>query len=295
MDRTALVLYLENVRDLEILKKRIEDLWNQELYRYQKDLNDFPTKLVKPTIESENLKLENSFYIWIMIAFISLIPFLAMSSGTGLAAEAGSFLFGISLFISVIASIFCFIGAVSDREERKKTNEYKKLEFQDNVVTVQANKNYIQKRKIEWNQVDTYYKNQYSKADAILNRFYDMNIIPQQFRGASGACYLYDYMSSSGESFQLALISNQIEESIKRIEARLDSISRQLSQVLYQQRVIREENRDEINRRITHDKNMINTLNKMEKNQRNIEEYSRLSANYNEAAALFSLATYLKY
>ena len=155
--------------------------------------------------------------------------------------------------------------------------------------------NYIQKRKIEWNQVDTYYKNQYSKADAILNRFYDMNIIPQQFRGASGECYLYDYMSSSGESFQLALISNQIEESIKRIEARLDSISRQLSQVLYQQRVIREENREEINRRISHDKNMINTLNKMEKNQRNIEEYSRLSANYNEAAALFSLATYLKY
>lgn len=47
MDRTALVLSLENVRDLEILKKRIEDLWNQELYRYQKDLNDFPTKLVK--------------------------------------------------------------------------------------------------------------------------------------------------------------------------------------------------------------------------------------------------------
>ena len=32
----------------------------------------------------------------------------------------------------------------------------------------------------------------------------------------------------------------------------------------------------------------------MENRQENIEAYSRLSANYNEAAALFSLATYLK-
>ena len=74
----------------------------------------------------------------------------------------------------------------------------------------------------------------------------------------------------------------------------LDYISQQLSEVLYQQRVIRDENRIEVSRRIASDKNMLNTLKALENRQSNIEEYSRLSTNYSEAAALFSLATYLK-
>ena len=39
---------------------------------------------------------------------------------------------------------------------------------------------------------------------------------------------------------------------------------------------------------------MIARLKKMENSQRNIEEYSRLSANYNEAQTLISMADYLK-
>ena len=48
MDREALVLYLENVRDLEVIRDRINRLWNYEKDRYQLDGNTHFTEVSKP-------------------------------------------------------------------------------------------------------------------------------------------------------------------------------------------------------------------------------------------------------
>ena len=302
-NRDALVLYLENVRDLEILKNRIASLWEQESDRYKRDLNDYPTEVKKPTIKNEALELGSGFFTFFVLGFLSILGVLFSAARTDYnktgwlvshLAELGVGLFIFLILISLIGTLICLFGAISDRNEIKQENKEIEKWYQDALITARTNQSYINKRSKEWEKANAFYRRQYSKADLILNNFYAMNIIPKQFRGASGACYLYDYMSSSKESFQMALISNQIEEGIKRIEARLAYISRQLGEVLYQQRVMRDENREEINRRIEHDNHMINSLKAMENRQENIEAYSRLSANYNEAAALFSLATYLK-
>ncbi len=297
MNRSALILYLENVRDLEILKIRIKDLWKKEADRYSKDLSDFPTEVEKPRIEAVRFKPDGLNIFCIIFALVSLVTLIHFMINPEEINNDNFWLLGPGvcfIFFGLLGGIG-LKNSFDEMNQAKRQNEDNKKWYMDALVTAKANKNYLNKRSKEWDAINTFYEDQYSKADAILDGFYNMNIIPKQFRGASGACYLYDYMSSSNESFQMALISNQIEEGIKRIEARLNYISCQISEVLYQQRVIRAENRAEVNRRIEHDKNMINTFKSMESRQANIEEYSRLSANYNEAAALFSLATYLKY
>ena len=47
MDRQALVLYLENVRDLEVVKSRINELWDRERYFYNEEYNNHPTSVGK--------------------------------------------------------------------------------------------------------------------------------------------------------------------------------------------------------------------------------------------------------
>ena len=121
-----------------------------------------------------------------------------------------------------------------------------------------------------------------------------MNIVPVQFRKFSAINYIYDYMNTSGESFRDALFSQQMEEGIRRIESKLDEIIDSIQMIILQQRVIYDSNRDDINRIQDQNNKMIDSLKKIENDQKNIQEYTRLSANYNRAQAFISMARYLR-
>lgn len=109
----------------------------------------------------------------------------------------------------------------------------------------------------------------------LLNKFYHMNIIPKpyrdnsidRYRSLATACYLYDYMSSGQESYEMALISNQIEDGIRRIEAKLDTIIKQLNNVIYQQRVMNDQNREFIKSQIDQNNRMIDSIKRIESSQ----------------------------
>ena len=101
-------------------------------------------------------------------------------------------------------------------------------------------------------------------------------------------------MSTSQQSFEMALLSNQIEDGIRRIEARLDIIAGNLRTVIWQQRVMRDENRQKYYRQDDQYNRMLDSLKRMEGNQKSIEEYTRLSAYYNETQGIIANAYYLR-
>ena len=282
MDRQALVLYLENVRDLEVVKSRINELWDRERYFYNEEYNNHPTSVGNKPEEEE-------------ISIIEIVLFIICLAWTvfWLFGVIESSLTGGTIWAYLILGAFAAVGLAGIRAFLRhfhavKTNNKNNKENYNRVVRIaEANKPLVAKLQNEWNQKNNYYKSQYEKADAILSKFYEMNIIPIQYRKLSAACYLYDFMNSSQESFQMALLSNQIEDGIRRIETRLNEIINRLDDVIYQQRVMKDGQINQNNRMIEH-------LKRMESSQRNIEEYSRLSANYNEAQAFISMAYYLK-
>ena len=53
MDRQALVLYLENVRDLEVVENRIKHILSSEKYRYQRDINELREEMAWDAAEAE--------------------------------------------------------------------------------------------------------------------------------------------------------------------------------------------------------------------------------------------------
>ena len=306
MDRKALVLYLENVRDLEVTKYKINQLWGYEKYKYNSSLKSTSVKKPEPKESDLSYILYGVLLVICIFVFIKAGKYLTSGSDEGffdeiiggiigLGACALSFGLGIISFMVVITTLL-------DENKNKKKYKSALVQYEKDLKIANQNKVYNASKQKEWEEINRYYSNEYNKADTILKDFYAMNIIPKPYRdnginknrSLATACYLYDYMSSGRESFQMALLSNQIEDGIRRIEAKLDEIIKRLDMVIYQQRVIRDENRQSVQRQVNQNNRMLDSLQRMENNQQNIEEYSRLSANYNRAQAFISMAYYLK-
>lgn len=66
---------------------------------------------------------------------------------------------------------------------------------------------------------------------ALLQKAYDANIIPQQFRNIEGVYYLYDYLSTSNQSLSEALMQANLEA----IKSKLDNMIKLQSAQIIQQ------------------------------------------------------------
>lgn len=300
VERTALIFYLENVRDLEVVKDKVLRLWNYEYSLYQRDCNNHPIEVMEPQLTEKCTG--NIIGSLIALFVVSVLDFKAIRYCIAL---QGADFWGrldyllmvpivVLLSIGVIWCLVYLIKFINMESEAKKSNSLKEEQYKKDCLTAISNKEYLNKISEEWNRKNHYYESERDRIDAVLKKFYDMNIIPLQYRKLSAVCYLYDYMSSSQESYQMALISNQIEDGIRRIEAKLDEIIDRLDAIIWEQKVIRDDNRRNVERQIDQNNRMIDSLKNLEDSSKNIEEYSRLSANYNEAQAIIGMAYYLK-
>ena len=78
MDRVALVFYLENVRDLEVVKYKIKQLWNGEKKKYKNDLYQHPTVAQEPELRESYVGdlIFYSIILAILIIHLYLIKFI---------------------------------------------------------------------------------------------------------------------------------------------------------------------------------------------------------------------------
>lgn len=292
MDRTALVFYLQNIRDLEVVKYSINKKIEQEEFKFQKEKANNPTKVNEKDYYSEDYSPILLSVIGMIICAIAANYCIGHSDRPGgILMALGFFLVFVPLFVIALSGVITHTKTLLEAIEHNKKNDER---YRKEVATAEKNKMYLSQIEKTKNKTIAYLKNELNKVDSCLNKFYSMNIIPKQYRDLSPVCYLYDYMSTSQQSFEMALLSNQIEDGIRRIEARLDIIAGNLRTVIWQQRVMRDENRQNYYRQDDQYNRMLDSLKRMEGNQKNIEEYTRLSAYYNEAQGIIANAYYLR-
>ena len=302
MDRKALVLYLRNVRDLEVARRIVGVSYNNEKNAYDRAIEQKRegTNAIHKTPEFKYERPGGCFILCLAVVILGVATIALGKYGIAIGdikEEQMEWVWPV-----VLLDILIFgIGAMVLFPGRKKTqkDKYDREIAQIKKDNLNASNNNraisqsINSLKSEWSRKDEIYKKEYNKLTSLLQSFYNMNIIPIQYRKLSAACYLYDFMSTSQESFQMALISNQIEEGIRRIEAKLDVITDLIREELYQTRLMREENRRQVQQTIDQNNRMLKQLQSIESNTYEAAQYAELSANYNKANAYFSLARYL--
>ena len=307
MDRRALVLYLQNVRDLEVAKAILFQKKDDIINREDDELSKNPENVSyreesypdEPTWGTGCALCIIIFLIFSAIWFIFLLLFtggLKDKDYPPIIDEIMviSFFVGIAL-IFIFFVYMCISDNVDYRKECNSVNE--RNEYRKSMAEKTANSNIAIRNKIinDYKPLIQDYDNKIDEVNVILQNFYNMNLIPIQYRNNLAAVqYIYEFMSSTQANYSDMLINAKLEEGIQRLESKLGQIMSKLSELVYETRCMKNDMNNGLSQVINQNKQMLLSLERTEKNTYDAALYAELSANYSKANAYFSLANYLK-
>lgn len=143
------------------------------------------------------------------------------------------------------------------------------------------------------NQFNDIHSTDYKKVKALLKEAYDINIIPSPFRNLHAIQYLYDFIKTSGESLQTAMLHADLNE----IKKKLDKIIQQQEEIIINQSIMMAQNRSLLQSNQEYLKKldgMGKSLSSIKESANSTSVYASIAANNAKAAAFISLANYIK-
>lgn len=180
------------------------------------------------------------------------------------------------VFVSIGVTIILvlFVAAVTTVINVKKRYDYNKLKRADEERV--SNEQKLKEQLIAENEHSI---ERLKELNTVLSTNYAINIIPQQFRNIDGVCYLYDYLSTSRESFQSALVNFNMN----KMNLNMQKIAGIQSEMLIQQYIT--------NARILdvkkQNKDMLNKLQAIEENTEIAAKYSAMNEANTRTIAFF--------
>lgn len=301
MKREALLVYLQDLRDLEVAKYQIEKMIKN---------NNFIKTVTLQNIQCEIDIAEKANYwklpnqpepVWLIMEIMGIILIF------------GSFFFrwlGIPL-IDMICMVIGVLGTIiwgvlcvceykryiKEKKEVKLHNIKEKERLEMVVPSIIKDKHELQQKIIkESNSKEQYLKNELEKVVVLLKESYSLNIIASTYRNLASIYYIYEYMSTSQSSLEDTFIHEHMENGIKRIENKLDIIIEQNRELIFSVRQI-EVNTHKTVKQTTEMLTMLQqnleSQQRTEQNTLEAAQYAAICATYSKTNAFFSMANYL--
>ncbi|MBE6875476.1 MAG: hypothetical protein E7496_01930 [Ruminococcus sp.] len=132
----------------------------------------------------------------------------------------------------------------------------------------------IKKLEQEINQLIAEIEAEQNQLKSALSRAYSANIIPLQFRNIEGVYYLYDYLSTSQQSLQSALI-----------QANLDAIKKKLDEIISNQGEMILQQAQTNKMLFSQNQQMIASLQRIQESAVNTEQNSLVASQYAQISA----------
>lgn len=264
MNREALVLYLQQIRNLEVTKVCLTDKFQQVSKSMKEEIQRCQEKSFP---EKEDNKEELTIPIILILIALGIF---AVSLSLIVQGNTTAFLGICIAFFPLILGIGIIVTTSSARKEKYlQYNAQQQKASEKNEIHIQLlNKKLIRASK--------QYHKEFEEAENLLSKLYGLNIIPNQYRNLASIYYLYDYMSSSNATLEETLMHEHMENGIQRLEAKMDT----MTSVLYD---ILEETR-RISRTLPllakQNEQMLASLERNEQNSRLAAQYASLSAYY---------------
>ncbi len=124
------------------------------------------------------------------------------------------------------------------------------------------------------------------EAKSLLEKAYNINIIPKQFRNIYAIWFIYDYISTSTESLSAAFLHCDLD----KIKQKLDTIIEQQKEIIINQRILMAQNAQMIEQ----NQQTLNKLASIEQNTERAAQYAEIASNNAEACAWIGMANYIK-
>lgn len=123
-------------------------------------------------------------------------------------------------------------------------------------------------------------------AAELLEKEYDLDIIPKQYRNISAIYFLHDFISTSNETLTTALPRCNLD----KIQQQLDSVIQQQKESIINQAIIISQNEEKIRQ----NQQTLNRLAAIERNTANGAKYAKIAANNAETCAWIGVANYIQ-
>lgn len=311
IDRQALLSHLYDVRALELTKNKLTTQINSNTNQINR--LGYKMALKKPNVRGKvSLCFILSFLVCIVVfgilgatAFseyitdkVSVDPIFDDFSGFYLykyfgneplrspeyiyiVPEQPNFNMFLLISLCVSAVLSAVMAIITAFVRLKKFSEYKKRKRTDDVRVESE----LRQRQALIGENDKCIS-ELKELDTVLAQNYSINIIPSQFRNVEGICYLYDYLSTSRESFQSALINFNMN----RLNINMQQMIRMQGEMLIQQYVT--------NARLADVKNqnsaMLSRLSAIEQNTEFAAKYAAMNEMNTRTISFFKTYEFLR-
>lgn len=332
INRKALLVYLQNIRDLEIAKYVINTQYKNKELQYKKNDSYYRTQAnyIKPNLAEFNWEdpRKSNFVLFILIIGMVLCVLLGRYGLNHLGSVGGIFWFvddiiGYILgyggyFLAIVIAVLlikCIQGTIQETKKYdKKKKEVEKYNQQEIARTEQYNmqqqekyKNFpvlLQQNQQNWERDKSFLLAERTKVKNLLTEAYSINIIPLPYRDLAPIYYIYNYLSTSQATLEQALMHEHMERGIEKLASKMDIIIAQNAELIFNTREI-SNNTDRISGQISGISNnmkqisnsniqILESCRRNEKNTEQAAQYAAIAAQYAKADAYFQYAAYLK-
>ena len=299
MDRGALRLYLQNVRDLEVARYVLKRKHRQRKRKYEDNLDYYgsePGLLKYPNIPWKDT---DEYAKGAALIFFALAMFGVNNLLRGKADSMLTGAFNLMTLAWAIIGIVIIAKAVYKNNEREGRYKYEcneiSKENDKRIKEAKERQKQLPTIKADWNAECEEYERNVEKVENVLNSFYDMNIIAKEYRGNLAAVqYIYEVAESTQLSYEQICLQMKMEEGIRRVESKLNEIVNKVEDLIFVTRCAQAQQYEIVNSLVEKNNKMLKTLQRTEQNTALSAQYAQLASNYAEANAYFSMATYLK-
>lgn len=296
--RNALLVYLRDLRDLEMARIRIAEIADEEYAEAEEKVEELGVaelyEVPAPVDVSDAEAARNKSVAFTCVLFSMGLIF----------AIAEMIFLGVVSMVIAFFSIFFLVANASELSAKKReahevhSHRMKLLEHnRKEEERVKANAEQIRQISDDWDKRNEFLVSEDQKVEKMLEEAYAANILAAPYRNIESLIYIYDYMSTSHASLSETLFHEHMENGIQRLLERLDEMIEHMQEMVFSTRILEAQSQ----RLIDQNQDMLNSLERLadsgEATQRNTEEtaqYARIGAGYNAANAYFSMANYLK-
>ena len=237
MNRNAQLIYLKDVVEMEFFRDRLE----KELINAETRINRLgvPKQFTEPK-KPQHASLVTEIVVIIIAALLGVGVFyfgyrLSNLFGTILKVLSGLWL---------LVLVYCY--SPLNKQDKKDMEEYQ-AKLSEYMQLSQGDALRVQNENIQKNQLIEKYRmmqTQYKDLQKLLQKAYNINLIPNPYRNLGSIYYIYDFMKSSQCSLSETLLHQHFEDGINKILQKLDVIIEQNETIILQNACIEAASKD---------------------------------------------------
>jgi hypothetical protein len=298
MNRNVLLVYLKNIRDLEVAKYQLSQKKSQAEAKYRVEIDTLNRQIAEETTPHYQDEPSSPTGAKIVSGVLAVLGGMVLWDGIQTGTLATN-----TFYTLVLAAVFLGPAwalyprdAIAAQNKAQAHNAAERQRIAKSAAQVPHQKQTLQAKQ---NALDAYRNGcnaELIKIDRLLQNAYSLNILPSQHRNLASVYYIYDYMSTSQASLRDTLLHEHMENGIQRILNRLDAIMAQNEQHILLERRMEAHSRatvENTKQMLYKQQRMLESMERTEQNIWEATQAARIAAQYGEINLFFDSATFL--